>query len=701
MKPFRSLRFVDTISKLRILVVWLYLLSMPSHCWPQALSAEIPLGFGPHRDLAFERLSDGAVSITLQPGNPHFWTTVVPKTYDPKRHSVLALEYFAPSGLHSVVLRYRVADGSMAVASSVHAGVAETWQPMAFDLSRLDVQPASDHLEMRFHFVLNGIDGTKVQLRNLRVRQPNAEEKRLAADGDRIRQMRQQEADAIAADLQMDHPCRIESVVVGTKTITLKGQCDRPARVIGIQPHHRSFDAPRGDDELPIDNQPQANFRVEVPRFQGEVDRATWRWRLSDSNANWISAASWPTQYQPSVARNLPLLTSTNVKGIGGVPRIDRNDHQIFELGVSHATVNVVVHALIRSEPAPGWEPWQFEGTTFFINMPQLKSHDSTLRHLANKNIIVSAILLVGNGRDSNGKPHNVLTHPDAEVRGIYSIPNLTQEESTRYYRAALTLMAERWSQEDGAHGRVSNWIMHNEIDQAGTWTNMGEQPLVRYLETYSRSARLMHHISRLYDPHSRVFISLTHHWTKKSSGTGTYVVRDMLQRFAEMTRAEGDFPWGVAYHPYPLDLRNPDTWNDTGLTNDFDTPYITPKNIEVLPAFLDQPLFHYNGKVRGILLSEQGFNSPTLSEFDQSRQAAGLVYMFRKLRSLNHIEAYHLHRYQDMPDAEGGLRLGVITETGERKIAWDVYKAIGTPQESQYDEMVERVIQQTSKKSD
>ena len=686
---------------LRRSIAFLFTCAFLSHLWADSPPTEIRLGFGPHRDMVVERIADGAVLVTLQSGHPHFWTTVVPKTYDPKRHSVVAFDYFVPSGLQSVVLRYRVADGSMAVASSAHAGVAESWQPMAFDLSRLEVQPASDHPEMRFHFVLNGIDGTKVQLRNLRIRQPNAEEIRLAADGDRVRQMRREEADAIVSDLHRDYPCRIDSVIIGPKTITLKGQCDQAARVIAVEPHDRSFDAPRGNTELKIDSQPQSSFSVEVARFQGEVDRTTWRWRLADMNGNWISPASWPTEYEPTIARKLTPLTSTNVKGIGGVPRINHDDHQIFELGVSHATVNVVIHALIRTAPTAGWDAWQFEGATYFINTPQLKSLDATLRHLANNKIIVSAILLVGNGRDSSGNPHNLLTHPEAEVRGIYSIPNLTQQESTQYYRAAISLMAERWSREDGSHGRISNWIMHNEVDQAGTWTNMGEQPLVRYLETYLRSARLMHHISRLYDPHSRVFISLTHHWTKQSSGTGTYVVRDMLQRFAEMARAEGDFPWGVAYHPYPLDLRNPDTWNDTGVTNDFDTPYITPKNIEVLPAFLNQPTFHYDGKVRGILLSEQGFNSPTLSEFDQSRQAAGLVYMFRKLRNLDHIEAYHLHRYQDMPDAEGGLRLGVITETGERKIAWDVYQAIGTPKESEFDEMVERVIQQTSKKSD
>ena len=84
----------------------------------------------------------------------------------------------------------------------------------------------------------------------------------------------------------------------------------------------------------------------------------------------------------------------------------------------------------------------------------------------------------------------------------------------------------------------------------------------------------------RLFDPHARVFVSLTHHWTRQSSGVGTYVVRDMIDLFADMARVEGDFEWGIAYHPYPQDLRNPDTWKDADVSDDFDTPYITPKNL-------------------------------------------------------------------------------------------------------------------------
>ena len=222
----------------------------------------------------------------------------------------------------------------------------------------------------------------------------------------------------------------------------------------------------------------------------------------------------------------------------------------------------------------------------------------------------------------------------------------------------------------------------------------MGNQPLARYLETYMRSARLVYHTMRLRDPFSRVFVSLTHHWNVTSSSTGTYQVRELVDLFTEMSSAEGDFEWGVAYHPYPQDLRNPDTWNDPGVTGNFDTPYITPKNLEVLPAYLAQKRFLYHGeKERAILFSEQGFNTPTLSEEDQRRQVAGLVYTFRKLKTMPTVEAWHLHRYQDMPDGEGGLRLGIIDEHGNRKLGWGAYAAIGTEKEAPFAVMADELM--------
>jgi hypothetical protein len=665
-------------------------------------TAAIPLQHGPHRHVKIEARSEGVIELTLEEGHPHFWTSVTPATYQPRTHSVFALEYFAPTGLDTITLRYRTADGGMAVLETLSAPLAETWQPLAFDLSQAEPPPAGTaHPEMRFHLALHGKPGTQLQLRRLQVREPTAEERDAARHREQRQSERAADAEAIEAYFAQSYPASIQSVHIGQEQITVIGKLTKPAKLIGIPPHIPShlalLDAAA---ECDIEPDAQGAFRVDLPRFK-TGDRACFRWRLAAADqSRWLTHAAWPTAYGPAVGRKLKRLKAEHQKGIG-MPQIQNTDHEILSLGIRHATVNMVLTSLLSDTAKPKWKPWPFEGKTYHFNPAAMQNLERTLSILAERDIIVSAILLVPNHRHPDGSPTYSLIHPDAEARGIYSIPNLSTEAAVHYYRTIFHFLAERWSHPPSAERphppRVSNWILQNEVDQAATWTNMGDQPLARYLETYLRSARIVHHSTRLFDPTARVFVSLTHHWAKKSSGRGTYIVREMLESFARMSRVEGDFEWGVAYHPYPRDLRNPDTWLDADLTEDFDTPYITPKNIQVLPAFLAQPQFHYRGQPRGILLSEQGFNTPTLSLEDQQRQAAGLLYVFDKIRAHPVIEAHHLHRYQDMPVQEGNLRLGIITETGEHKLGWRVYQDINTEREDKHRALMEEVIRRTS----
>jgi hypothetical protein len=200
---------------------------------------------------------------------------------------------------------------------------------------------------------------------------------------------------------------------------------------------------------------------------------------------------------------------------------------------------------------------------------------------------------------------------------------------------------------------------------------------------------RLIHLAARRYDPHARVFASFTHHWNHPGDGKRTYRTREMLDLLNRFSKAEGDFEWGVAYHPYPQDLRDQRTWMDTQPTFRFDSPKITMKNIEVLAAYLRQPEFRFAGEPRPIMLTEQGFHTPDYSETTQRDQAAALVYTWQKLRALPSIEAFHYHRWIDNPH-EGGLKLGLRTlpaagkPIGEAKLAWHLYRVLGTPDEGE-----------------
>ena len=115
-------------------------------------------------------------------------------------------------------------------------------------------------------------------------------------------------------------------------------------------------------------------------------------------------------------------------------------------------------------------------------------------------------------------------------------------------------------------------------------------------------------------------------------------------------------------------------TWNDSRPSFSFDSPSITPKNIEVLDAYLHRPPLLYKvEKLRTVLLSEQGFHTKDYSSEAQQLQAVALVYTWHKIRPLETIEAFHNHRWIDARE-EGGLLLGLRTlgdaktPYGERK---------------------------------
>jgi hypothetical protein len=47
------------------------------------------------------------------------------------------------------------------------------------------------------------------------------------------------------------------------------------------------------------------------------------------------------------------------------------------------------------------------------------------------------------------------------------------------------------------------------------------------------------------------------------------------------------------------------------------------------------------------------------------------------------------------MPEQEGGLRLGIITETGAHKLGWEAYQAIGTDREAEFGRIADEVMKE------
>ncbi|MCA8989626.1 MAG: hypothetical protein KDA78_18405, partial [Planctomycetaceae bacterium] len=441
-------------------------------------------------------------------------------------------------------------------------------------------------------------------------------------------------------------------------------------------------------------------FELTLPRYDQQRDRTTSRWGLAvqTPQGDWQLLSFWKyaTDLSAAASEKLPLHKPRGIKGLGGVVA-QYPLEELLELGIEQITVNVVLTSLLDNQPHPGWFPFQHAGRTWFVNPGPLARYDQLLKFADEHDIVVSAILLVSFGDSSFAK---LIIHPEADRAGHFAMPNLTDSEGVAAYEAVLQFLAQRYCREDREYGRIANWIVHNEVDFGWEWTNMGRQPQMVFMDHYLRSLRMVHNVTRRFDPHSRVFISLTHHWnTPAHENWQSYCSREILERLIASSRIEGDFAWGVAYHPYPQNLRNPAAWNDHQVNETFETPKITPKNIAVLDRWMKQPqMLTSDGRIRGLLLSEQGFNTPDYSAESQQMQAAGFVYMWRQMRGLSSIEAFHNHRWIDSPH-EGGLLLGLRTVPeagkpfGTKKQSWEVYQALGTPRENEATRFADSIL--------
>jgi hypothetical protein len=429
-----------------------------------------------------------------------------------------------------------------------------------------------------------------------------------------------------------------------------------------------------------------------------EYDRIASRWQLVTRGEAGITPLSHGRYAEKIACRHpdLPSVEARTKKGLGGW-HVGRLPNELTELKISAVTVNVLIHTLVSPTPQPGTIPFVWQGRTYHANEAVLERYDRTFLEAARNEVLVSAILLVANPARGGNEIIKQLGHPDAVREGTYGHPNVVSEEGIALYGAILNLMAERWSRPDGKFGRVHHWIVHNEVDAAWSWTNVGNKTALQFMDLYQRSMRLVDLIARQYDPNSRAFITLTHHWAKAGSPK-FYGSKQLVDRLVSFCQAEGDFPWAMAYHPYPQNLRVPTTWNDDQATFSFETSKITPKNLEVLDAYMKLPRLLHHGEVRPVHLSENGFNSPTYSEKDLIEQAAGMAYAWKKIASLDSIKVWHYHNWIDNR-SEGGLRIGLRKFPDEpgaplaQKPIWHLYKAFATADEGRTAEPYLKVV--------
>lgn len=370
-----------------------------------------------------------------------------------------------------------------------------------------------------------------------------------------------------------------------------------------------------------------------------------------------------------------------------------------LDLGVKHTTINIPYHHLVG-----GTLKYTYDGETYYFNKDLIESYDKMIGAFSAKGIVVTAILLNG-WNDSFPELHEqgAAKNNDAFYYGF----NVSTEQGYKTTKALMSFMAERYSGAHDLYGRVSNWIIGNEINNNKNWNYVGPMDLASYTKLYEKVFRVAYTAIKGQNKNARVFFSTDYEWKKENTNL-QYAAKDFIDLFNSGIRSEGNIEWGLAYHPYPYPMVEPEFWDDdqTGMVNDTsDSPVVNFKNLNVLTDYFQTPeLLAADGTVRHIILSEEGFTSDSISRGNvYDIQAAAFAYAYYLVDSNPYIDAFILNRQVDsIGEVNTSCSFGLWTVDMDRpdkviavmpKNIHQVFKYIDTKKSLKYTEFAKSII--------
>ncbi len=606
-----------------------------------------------------------------------------------KNDRILEFEYFCPSGIKGATAYLGPPISEASRVDLPDLPIAEGWQTYTADLQERLGKPIPQHVRL-LRLDLGVQSDRRIQIRGLHLRAMNAREIEALKNREARDQAKRDDAERIANYLADSQSDSFTVDVTGDEIVFefLHGIEDAESCELEEFKPNQSIADQNAEALVRVElTQKGSSWVGRLPRVVGNYDRVCSGWRLARIGEN---RATSPRRYPRRIASAVESaskqeLVPLSQKGLSGFsPRGPKQD--LIDLGIRGVTINLVLNRFVTRQAGPGREKIDVAGEPVYFDARIFDHYDRMIDFARMHDIVVSAIVLIP--RSKNAASRSPLVHPEAEG-GVYAMPDLKTSRGASIYRHVLERIAQRYNNHEASPGEITNWIVHNEVDFHPVWTNMGRQPREVYTEAYYRSMRLIHNVARKHNPHARVFVSLTHHWVVPDDGKWKQLapreVIETLQRYSEI---EGDFAWGVAYHPYPQSLFAKVAWQDKNISGDFETPLITIQNLEVLGKFLSQrSMRNADGNLRPVILSEQGFHSHGYEADALADQAGSLAYTMKRIAKMPWIETFHYHRWIDHPD-EGGLLVGLRTlptpehRFGKPKQAWHVYRAIGTADE-------------------
>ncbi|MCQ2498405.1 MAG: DUF5722 domain-containing protein [Lachnospiraceae bacterium] len=362
---------------------------------------------------------------------------------------------------------------------------------------------------------------------------------------------------------------------------------------------------------------------------------------------------------------------------------------QLEDLGVNQAAINIPLASILGPTTNPLFPSihYTYNGKTYTFNGVIVAGFDSTVQALTQKGIQTTAIIL-----NNYTSAYIDIIHPDARQKGVcpYYMFNGSTQEGVDILAAVGAFLAERYS--GSAHGRISNWVIANEINARKEWNYLKYTDVDTYAREFAKGFRVLYTAIKSMSGSARVYISLDQTWDKNVANSPDYDGKDLIDSFNAYVRETGNIDWSLAYHPYNVPLTSCKTWDSSKyVSHNSNTGVISMQNIEVLVNYMNQEHFlNPDGECRSIMITELGYTSTA----GEQLQAAAIAYAYLKIDHYQDIDGLLLNRQtDDATEIAQNLATGITKSNGAAKYSYNVFKYMDTDQRDKYLDFAKSII--------
>ena len=208
-----------------------------------------------------------------------------------------------------------------------------------------------------------------------------------------------------------------------------------------------------------------------------------------------------------------------------------------FDLGVKHASTNIAFNQILGN----GID-YNYNGKTYHFNKAVVEDYDKTISAFSGKDMTVTAIILNG-----YNEAHPELLYPNMPRRDsiFYYMFNASSKEGADTTEAIASFLAERYNGKNPKYGKVSNWIIGNEINNQ-QWNYVGDMDVRSYTRRYEKAFRIFYNAIKSNSSTDRVFYSLDYNWNNEINNKNKYGGKQIVDNFNSLVLEHGDIDVGI-----------------------------------------------------------------------------------------------------------------------------------------------------------